>query len=296
MILSSYTIYIYMGISSEPIYSERSIVEFRTNQIKPIKSIFDAIKNNLPDTTIFFTSDCMKILQLDGTGNFLINVRLYGDNFEHYYCTPDEDSDDTVTVNLSAIQLNNIFKNVKADDNMLAFIHEQGSDDVKLVFSSEKKSEVRTYTINTQHAEDDNFGEIEGVEEFPYCLSLPCSDLQGICRDFKNSQCERITISHDGKTLTFSGKGPAIETSIERNGQATDKIPRDSDESSYSDIFKFQTLNEFSKCQAGGESKLVKIHLSQGEPMVLHFEVGTLGEMDVAIAAHIPVDAADDSM
>lgn len=281
-----------MGISSEPIYSENSIVEFRTNQIKPIKSIFDAIKNNLPDTTIFFTPDCMKILQLDGTTNFLVNVRLYGDKFEHFYCQPDpETGDDTITLNLSAIQLNNIFKNIKTDDNMLEFVHERGSEDVKLIFSSEKKAEVRTYIIRTQHAEDDSYGEIEGIDEFPYCLSLPCSDLQGICRDFKNSQCEKITISHDGQKLIFTGQGPQISTSIQRSGQSTDKIPRDADQSTYSDVFKFQILNEFSKCQAGGESKIVKIHLSQGDPIILHFEVGTLGEMDVAIAAHIPIDA-----
>ena len=280
-----------MGISDEPIYSENSYVEFRTNQIKPVKSIFDAIKNNLPDTTIFFSSEGMKILQLDGTGNFLVNVRLYGDRFEHYFCDPDTD-EQNVSVNLSAIQLNNIFKNVKTDDNMFAFIYEKNSDEVKLIFSSDKKSEVRTYTISTQHTEDDiQFGEIEGTEDFPYCLSLPCSDLQGICRDFKNSQCEKITISHDGKKLVFSGMGPAIETSIERSGQSTDKTPHDGANTTYSDVFKFSTLNEFSKCQAGGESKIVKIYLSQGEPIVLHFEVGTLGDMDVAIAAHIPVDS-----
>lgn len=282
-----------MGISSEPIYSESSYVEFRTNQIKPVKSIFDAIKNNLPDTTIFFSAEGMKILQLDGTGNFLVNVRLYGERFEHYFCDPDtENGESSVSVNLSAIQLNNIFKNVKTDDNMFAFIYEKNSDEVKLIFSSDKKSEVRTYTISTQHTEDDiQFGEIDGTENFPYCLSLPCSDLQGICRDFKNSQCEKITISHDGKKLVFSGHGPAIETSIERSGQSTDKTPHDGSNCTYSDVFKFSTLNEFSKCQAGGESKIVKIHLSQGEPIVLHFEVGTLGDMDVAIAAHIPVES-----
>lgn len=285
-----------MGVSNEPVYSDHSFVEFRTTQIKPIKSIFDAIKNNLPDTTIFFSSEGMKILQLDGTGCFLVNVNLYGENFEHYYCNPDtENGESTVTVNLSAIQLNNIFKNVKTDDNMMAFYYEKESDDVHLIFSSEKKSEVRTYTISTQHIEDDiQFGEIEGTENFPYCLSLPCSDLQGICRDFKNSQCEKITISHDGQKLLFSGQGPAISSRIERSGQNTDKTPSGDDESTYSDVFKFSTLNEFSKCQSGGESKIVKIYLSQGEPIVLHFEVGTLGDMDVAIAAHIPLDTEGD--
>lgn len=276
-----------MGIAPEPIYSNDSIVEFRTNQIKPIKSIFDAIKNNLPDTTIFFTPDCMKILQLDGTSNFLVNVWLYGKQFEHYYC--DTEGEEAITINLSAIQLNNIFKNVKPNDNMLEFVYERDSDDVKLIFSSDKKSEIRTYTIRTQNLEeDDNYGEIEGIDDFPYCLSLPCLDLQGICRDFKNSQCEKITISHDGSKLIFSGQGPSISTNIERVGQNTDKIPRDGDHMIYSDVFKFNLLNEFSKCQAGGESKIVKIHLSQGEPIILHFEVGTLGEMNVAIAAHIP--------
>jgi proliferating cell nuclear antigen PCNA len=283
-----------MGISNEPIYSANSIVEFRTNQIKPIKSIFDAIKNNLPDTTIFFSPDSIKILQLDGTSNFLVNVRLYGDKFEHYYCQAEPESgSDTVTLHLSAIQLNNIFKNVKNEDNMLEFVYERGSENIKLIFSSDKKSEIRTYVIRTQNGEDQTYGEIQGIEEFPYCLSLPCSDLQQICRDFKNSQCEKITISHDGQKLIFTGQGPQISTSIQRNGQSTDKIPVDADQTAYSDVFKFQLLNEFSKCQGGGESKIVKIHLSQGEPIVLHFEVGTLGEMDVAIAAHMPVDAEE---
>lgn len=277
-----------MGVSDRPIYSANSAVEFRTNQIKPIKSIFDAIKNNLPDTAIFFTKEGLKILQLDGTDNFLVNVQLYSENFEHYYCDPEEGEDD-ILINLSAIHLNSIFKSVKTDDNMFAFVHEKNSDDVQLIFSSDKKSEMRTYRVTTQNTEEDTqFGKIEGTEDFPYCLSLPCADLQTICRDFKNSLCDKITISHDGTKLEFAGHGPAIETSIIREGQSTDRTPRDATECAYSDTFKFSTLNEFSKCQAGGDSKIVKISLSQGEPIVLHFEVGTLGDMDVAIAAHIP--------
>jgi proliferating cell nuclear antigen PCNA len=279
-----------MGVSDKPIYSDNSSVEFRTNQIKPIKSIFDAIKNNLPDTAIFFSKEGMKILQLDGTANFLVNVRLYGENFEHYYCDP-ENGEEDILVNLSAIHLNCIFKSVKTDDNMFAFVYEKNSDVVRLIFSSDKKSEVRTYTITTQHTEDDiQFGEIEGTDKFPYCLSLPCTDLQAICRDFKTSLCDKITISHDGSKLEFMGSGPAIVTSIQRTGQNTDKLPRDGAERTYSDTFKFSTLHEFSKCQSGGDSKIVKLSLCQGEPIVLHFEVGTLGDMDVAIAAHIPSD------
>lgn len=282
-----------MGISKTPIYSKKSYVEFRTNQIKPVKSIFDAIKDNLPDTTILFSKTGMNIFQLDGTSNFMVNVNLYGENFEHYYCDPDNDPEDTtgkVAVNLSAIHLNSIFKNVKADDNMFAFVYERGTDVVKLIFSSEKASETRTYKISTQHMEDMHIGMVEGIDDYSYCLSFPCSSLQAICRDFKNSQCEKVTITHDGQKLVFSGQGPAIETEIERLGQPTDKTPQDVGGCIYSDTFKFSIFHAFSKCQSGGDNKIVKLYLQQGEPIVLHFEVGTLGDMDVAIAAHIPID------
>lgn len=272
-----------MGISVAPVYSKRSSVEFRTQQIKPFKNMFDSIKNNLPDTSIFFDPTSMKIFQLDATDNFLVNVNLRGEHFEHFYCCPDVNNDEEIIeINLSAIHLNNVFKSVTTDDNAFAFIYERGSDQVMIKFTSDKKSEERTYLLNTQNSDEDiELGNIES-ENFTYALTMPCSDLQRICRDFKTSACSDIEISHDGKSITFSSKGPSIQVSIRREGKQTDIIP--SDDCTYHDVFKFSTFNEFCKCQSGGDSKVVKILLKPGEPLILHYEIGTLGEMDVALA------------
>lgn len=284
-----------MGISERPEYSSDSLVEFRTNQIRPFKALFDSIKNNLPDTSIFCTPEGIKILQLDGAGNFLVNVHLDGENFEHYFCQPGDDSEKKIIeVNLSTIHLNQAFKSVTNDDNLFRFIYERNSDVVRVEFSSDKKSECRFYEIPIQNPDEDiRIGEIAETQEFPYCLTMPCADLQRICRDFKTQGCDKITISHDGESLKFTSKG-SVKATIVRSGSKTDKegfvkFIKCPEGATYSDVFKFSTLNEFSKCQSGGDSKIVKILLSQGDPIVLYFEIGTLGTMAVAIAPHIPV-------
>jgi len=281
-----------MGVSANPEYSSNSLVEFKTNQIKPFKALFDSIKNNLPDTSIFFTADGMKILQLDGASNFIVNVHLLAENFEHYYFNQ-PDGHASVTVNLSTLLLNKVFKSVTADDNLFRLIYEKDSDAIKLEFCSEKKAECRTYEINLQNPDEDvAIGEIQGTEEFPYILTMPCADLQRICRDLKGQDCEKITISHDGENLRFTSKGN-IKANIVRKGTKMDRdgtvcFVRSPDETkqTYSDVFKFSTLHDFSRSQAGCDSKIVKILLSQGLPIVLYFEVGTLGHMEVAIAPY----------
>ena len=282
-----------MGISEHPEYSTDSLVEFRTSQIKPFKSLFDSIKNNLPDTSIFFTPEEMKILQLDGAGNFLVNVHLDGDNFDHFFVN--SSSSKIIEVNLSTLHLNQAFKSVTNDDNLFRFIYEKDSDYIKVIFSSEKKAECRTYEIPIQNPDEETkIGEIEGTQNFPYSLTMPCADLQRICRDFKTQGCEKITITHDGESLKFSFNGN-VKATTERTAKGTgkggngiefEKCPEDT-ERPYSDVFKFSTLNEFSKCQSGGENRIVKMLLSQNDPIVLYFEIGDLGEMAVAIAPYI---------
>ena len=289
-----------MGISESPEYGNNNLVEFRTQQIKPFKNLFDSIKNNLPDTSIFFTEEGMKILQLDGAGNFLVNVHLEGENFEHYFCYPTADnvSDKSmVEINLSTLHLNQAFKSVTNDDNLFRFIYEKASDYVRVEFSSDKKSECRTYDIPIQNPDEESTpGEIAGTSDFPYCLTMPCADLQRICRDFKAQGCEKLTISHDGESLKFSSKGSVKATTVrtapksEKDGAV--KFVKCPESSTYCDTFKFSTLNEFSKCQSGSDGKIVKILLSQGEPIVLYFEIGTLGTMAVAIAPHTPIQGA----
>lgn len=298
-----------MGLSEKTEYSDNNIVEFRTNQLRPIKQMFDSIKNNMPDTSIIFTRTRMMILQLDGASHFMVNVKLEGKEFEHFYCLPPRDSgaapiggfgdgadsgdNKMVEINLSTIHINKAFKSVTNDDNVFCFTYEAGSDFVRLEFSSDKKKETRSYEIPIQNnVEDIRMGEITGTKEFPYSLTMPCGDLQRICRDLKTHECDKVIITHDGNSLAFTNKSNTrltirrYGTTVETEGSVKFiKLPEE--DTIYSETFKFATLNDFSKCQTGGEGKIVTIMLQQGSPLILHFQIGTLGTMEVAVATII---------
>ena len=294
-----------MGISESARFSANSVVEIETTQIKPFKQLFDSIKNKLPDTSLLFNQESMQILQLDSASTFLVDVRLHGENFEHFYCAPHDAN--FKEINLSAGHLNQVFKNVTNGDTRLVLYYEDRSDYVTIILENSSKSEHRTFEVPIQNPQDDILlGEMKEFDQYGYALSMPSADLVRICRELKNMECEKVQITHDRRALRFvsnpgSTNNGNVKTSIVRigtlalDGDAVDadiettlftKVPTDG-HSIYSGTFKFATLYEFSKSQSGGENKIVRIFLQIDEPMILHYEIGTLGELKVGLAAYV---------
>lgn len=295
-----------MGIVDRPTYCSDSVVEFRTHQIKAFKQLFDSIKHKLPDTSLLFHQDCMKIMQLDAANTFLVNVNLDGNEFEHYYCNPDvQNGEDVIDINVSAVHLNQVFKCITKDDTIFVFIYRRGPDggnSIQIVFENSLKSEKRTFDIPIQNPDEENpVGEMNNdIYDYEYSLTMPSADLVRICRELKAMDCEKVRITHDGKTLQFNSNG-FVKASIVRHGAVSDhdahelkftKLPDDENRGIYRDTFKFSTLYEFSKSHAGGDSKIVKILLNTDSPLILCYEIGTLGDMNIALASLV---AANDN-
>jgi proliferating cell nuclear antigen len=283
-----------MGIETSPIHSRHSIVEFRTNQIRPFKALFDSIKNKLPDTSLIFTPKGMRITQMDNIMSFLVDVDLDGEEFEHYYCKPDvSNGEQVVEINLSALHLNQVFKAVTKDDTIFTFIYQKNNNDtVQITFSNEQKDETREYEIRIQTADDElRMAELDQVD-YQYVLTMPSADLVRICRDLKTLECEQVQIKHDGRSLQFTTNG-SIKATISREGtklansdglKFLTNVDDDGDNGVYCRSFKFSTLHDFSKCHSGSDSRIVKILLNDIH-MVLQYEIGSLGKMSIAIAA-----------
>jgi proliferating cell nuclear antigen len=283
-----------MGIETSPIHSRHSIVEFRTNQIRPFKALFDSIKNKLPDTSLIFTPKGMRITQMDNIMSFLVDVDLDGEEFEHYYCKPDiSNGEQVVEINLSALHLNQVFKAVTKDDTIFTFIYQKNNNDtVQITFSNEQKDETREYEIRIQTADDElHMAELDQVD-YQYVLTMPSADLVRICRDLKTLECEQVQIRHDGRSLQFTTSG-SIKATISREGTKlanSDGLKflsggsEDGGGGVYCRSFKFSTLHDFSKCHSGSDSRIVKILLNDVH-MVLQYEIGSLGKMSIGIAA-----------
>lgn len=286
-----------MGISDRPAYGSNNVVEFRTCQIRPIKQLFETIRNKLPDTSLLFNRENMRILQMDTAQTFMVDVKLEGCNFEHYYCDPG--AQEHLEININAENINAAFKSLSKDDSIFTFTYKHESNVVNIVFYNPKKDETKSFDIPIQNPDTNEFNEItqETLAEYEYCMSMPTADLTTICKTFKHVNCDVVQIIHDGATLRFNSLGET-KTSVTRVGTRCDgelvdseklvftKLPeRDSKlVGPYSGKFRFSTFNEFSKSQGNGDNKIVQIMLLRNKPIILHYNIGDLGEMYIAMA------------
>lgn len=292
-----------MGCSDTPKISNSSIIEFRTCQCRALKGLFDALKDHIVDINFLFSKSGVKVLQTSASSIFIAVINLEADNFEHYYYREHHLNDNSFEViNLSLANIHKIFKAVNQEDNLITWIYERDDADdsdevISIRISSDKKNEERQYNIKMQEPEDDtlnNHFEID-TNEYDHIITISCTDLQHICRDLKNQGAKYVEITHDGKSLTFATKTDVCASKIIRRKCDDDNFDTDgkmftktSDNVIFNDRYRFDPLNSFTKCaqtgSSGAGSNNVRIHLKQTEPLVLEFDVGSLGTLTIAIA------------
>ncbi len=278
-------------------FSNESDIEFRTTEIKPFK-IFDSLKECITEASMLFSEKGIKILSLDMTTvNTLIHLDLRAEQFDHYFVEEIERNGNKYPIDLSiSIQnLNKVLKTAQPTDDSMTWFHERGKDYLTIVFSNSAKKEERAFDIKLQEPDEESqMHDIEGIDEYNYVVTMPCTDFQKICKDLKQMNADVVTIEHDCQLLAFETKSDiAGKTRIVRHGfDVAEGLSPDSnlimvkkpeDKSCYRDRFKFECLNNFSKCATIG-CKTVQICMKQSMPIVLIFKVGTLGELTFGLS------------
>lgn len=284
-----------MPVSTNPRFSSDNVMEFRTGECKPFKVLFDALKENINDVSIYFNSEGMRIYSLDTGRTVLINVELDSDEFDHYYCRReinDQKQEVPLEITVSVHNVNRVLKTITGDDDTLVWEYNPSNDYMTIVISSSSKNEQRSYEIKLQDPEDeDDAGAVDGISNYSYVMTMPCEDFQRICKDLRGMNVTVLTIKRQGDHLIFSSKSDIANTSIVREGKEGDlnqendkalvfcKIP--TEPSCYSDDFKFESFFNFSKCASIGSKtgKIVQILLNPEQPAILIFKVGKLGKI-----------------
>ena len=284
-----------------PQYDQENVLELRTSECKPFKKIFDTLKENVTDLNLYATEGGLRATTLDVSHTVLIDLDLEASNFDHYYCAGQTDESGEVQplrLTISVPYINKVMRTVNTSDDVITWVHKRNSDTLDIIFTSKAKNEQRTYSITLQHPDEEeaNMMEIEGIEEYPFVLTMPCVDFQKICKDMKGLSVDEVTITHQHDSLVFESNSEVAKCKIIREGARLDdavdvdnniifeRVPIEGPP--YSDKFKFENLNNFSKCNDIG-SKTVKIRMSEGQPIVFEFNVGTIGAITFALAPKI---------
>lgn len=290
-----------MSINDQPMSeptSSNSIIEFRTNQCRALKAMFDALKEHIVDISFLFSREGIKVMQISSTDTFLVTINLSASEFQHYYCREEKGS---VELNVSLSNIHKVFKAVGTEDNLITWVYREDNEDVDVLsifITSEKKNEERQYDIRLQEADEDiqEYSDVTGTADFPYNLTMPCVDLQHICRDLKNLNAKYVDITHDGTSLSFETKTDICNNckitrrpgDVDAENSKNIKFHKTLDNGTFKDRFKFDLLHSFSKCAQTGSTGggIVRILLNQDSPLILQFSIGTLGELGIALAPY----------
>jgi proliferating cell nuclear antigen PCNA len=277
-------------MSSEPTVhvgadKNECLVHFQTLQSVKLRTLFETLNPLLVDANLVFDKDGLYLSEV--ASNMLVNFAIT--NIDDYYCPKRI----VVGVNLSLIFT--IIKNVTQDDVICLQITKSGMQ--------KALSEMHLYTISENGCNRANI-KLMTIEEMFYeppekkfdtIVTLATSQLQRIfrnhekCGDYMQVLCEKDKKSDDN-TIYFITKGDdydfltKVSTSdsiIEDDGNAT-SLRRASDKP---EMYKLRFLTLIAK--ATNLSPTVNLYLAKDYPLILRYQIGTLGFVMFALAANV---------
>ena len=277
-----------------PQYDSDNKFELRTSQCKPFKAVFDCLKECVTDVDIVISEYGLSINAADVSQTMAVKLEL--NEFDHFYFNPEGNSIEKL--NVSVPNINKVLKTVSNDDDIISWCYKAGADEFTTIISSSSKGESREYIIKIQENDDmiERIPQCQmSTDQYEFILTMPCADFQKICRDLKNLDTQKVKISYSNENLIFQYDCSVAEKcKIVRHGAVSgagvgsdkqiifQKLPEEGNCSVYDQEFKFEHLFNFGKCASIG-SKFLKIALLDSLPLIMIFDVGTLGQLSFGL-------------
>jgi len=261
-------------------FSQYAFYALTLTNTSVLKSLIESIKDIIPDINLHVTKNNLKILQSDVGRTILAHLILDADKFDSYHCK------EPLTIGINLQNLNKLIKSVSSNDMIALYVKNDDKDNLYIKIIGPKKN----YTIsklNLLDLHDETHG-IPG-QEFQQTIQIKTSDLQRTLRDMKNIGATEIQITAKENYLQFYSKGDFAEKETNFTGDVdgiyfskSEKI--DNKNFHVSSTFSLESLALFSKCSTFSPD--VIIYLKPDYPLVLAFNVGSLGELKLCLVHH----------
>ena len=104
--------------------SSQNILTIQTVQIAPFRTLMTALKDILLETNITFTSEGIKIINMDKSHTILAHLFLNSQNFERYDCKRDK-----IIIGVNMFHLFKLINTIDNDDTLTIYIEEDDYTD-----------------------------------------------------------------------------------------------------------------------------------------------------------------------
>ena len=100
---------------------ENNVLTMQTIQIAPIRNLYSALKDLVPDVTMIIDKNGMKIINFDKNHTTLVAVKM---KFEKHECTPDK-----IVICANSLHLFKLISNTSNDDLFSMYIDKEDYHD-----------------------------------------------------------------------------------------------------------------------------------------------------------------------
>lgn len=256
------------------------LLELKTVQSSAMRVLIEALKEILTDVNIIFDETGMKIMAMDSAHTVLVFLKLDADKFESFYCKS------KYVVGISMINLFKLIKTMTNRDTLTLYIDEDDSDKLGIKIENGDKNSVTNFKLNLMDLNEDTFDIPPAT--FNFVITMPSVDFQKICRDM-NNLADVIEIQSVGEQLRFSCKGDFAEQETiigeASNGMVFVKKQENVDDEIVQGLFMLKNLVMFTKCT--NLSNTVDIYLKNNYPLIICYNVGSLGILKLCLAPKI---------
>ena len=193
------------------------IVNIRTVQAVPFKTMAEALKEILVDINIEFNETGLKIMEIDATQSVLVHLKLDASQFQVYECSK------RIIIGVSIINLFKLIKTITNNDILQLYIEENDENVLNICIENSEKKYFTKYQLNLLEI-DYNQYECPS-KKFESQIILPSQCLQKICRDMGNlSEIVEVQVINNSLIFKCEGDFAKQETIFRENFELMTRI------------------------------------------------------------------------
>lgn len=252
-------------------------IHIKTVQSNAFKILIEALKEVLTDTNLEIDQTGIKIITMDPSQTVLIHLKLEASNFEIFECK------ERMIIGVSMLNLFKLIKTMTNNDTLELNIEEDEVNKLNIVIENAEKNSITKYKLNLIDLDESNIKIPPAM--FDSIITMPSSDFQKICRDMSNLS-DTIEIRNIGSQLIFACRGDfAEQTTILGELSGGLNFSKTSDTQIIQGYYNLRFLVLFTKCTNLCNS--LEMYLKNNFPLVIKFNVGSLGSLKLALAPKI---------
>lgn len=255
------------------------VLLIKTVQISPFKILINALKDIVEEVNMVFTSNGIKIVNMDVSKTVVVYLELFAKNFEFFKCDKEK-----IIIGINILHFSKMLNGIDNDETLSMYINDDEYNGgivefLTLQFDCKHKNQISKKKLKLI--------ELGGIENdipnvsYSSVINMPSTDLQKIIKDLNSMGAETVEIKSLEDEIRFKALCSHGSSEIVRN-ESDNLVIVEKHTKIIQGIFSLKNLQNFVKCTNLCGS--VELYLDNDTPLLVKYNVASLGELKLGLS------------